>query len=71
MTIHEFADDLAKEVVLGCDRYTKEDILVCVKMYKFDTLALRKEIELYIKQNYPHGLVSPYLIKEQLDYWFT
>lgn len=65
------AEDIALEIIYGCDRFDKYDVKAICATNNIDLEAIRKLTKEAVKKNYPKGEAwSEDFLQRQLDYWF-
>lgn len=71
----ELAVDVALEIVLGCDRFDRQDLREFIDQDGFDTEEMKQQTREYIKKNFQdtdkYGHIAPNdFVEEQLAYWY-
>lgn len=71
----ELAVDVALEIVLGCDRFDRQDLREFIDQDGFDIEELKQQTREYIKKNFQdsdkYGQIAPNdFVEEQLSYWY-
>lgn len=71
----ELAVDVALEIVLGCDRFDRQDLREFIDQDGFDIEELKQQTREYIKKNFQEkdesGQIAPNdFVEEQLAYWY-
>lgn len=70
MTINEFVTFMAQEIVMGCDRLSRRDVLEYVKDQKFNMEELRSKVNEEIRSSYPEESWDEEFLEGQLGLWF-
>lgn len=71
----ELAVDVALEIVLGCDRFDRQDLREFIDQDSFDIEEMKQQTREYIKENFQakdeSGQIAPNdFVEEQLVYWY-
>ena len=71
----ELAVDVALEIVLGCDRFDRQDLREFIDQDGFNTEEMKQQTREYIKENFQakdeSGHIAPNdFVEEQLAYWY-
>ena len=71
----ELAIDVALEIVLGCDRFDRQDLREFIDQDGFDIEELKQQTREYIKENFQSkdesGQIAPNdFVEKQLAYWY-
>ena len=65
------AEDIALEIIYGCDRFDKYDVKAICTTNGIALEGMRKLTEEMVKKSYPKGEAwSEDFLQRQLDYWF-
>lgn len=74
LTKEILAKDLACEIVLGTDRFDRNDFRDFVREKGFDAKELRELTKNYIEENFQkddiYGVAPESFVKSELDFWF-
>ena len=71
----ELAIDVALEIVLGCDRFDRQDLREFIDQDGFDIEELKQQTREYIKENFQAKdesgqIATNDFVEEQLAYWY-
>ena len=67
----KLVDDIALEIIYGCDRFDKYDIKAICTTNNIALEDIRKLTEEAVKKSYPKGEAwDEDFLQRQLDYWF-
>lgn len=71
--INRLAFDVALEIVLGCDRFDRQDLRIFLEQEGADSAMdlenMKKQTEKYVKKEFPDDSPDDWL-KEELEYWY-
>lgn len=63
-------NDVAMEIIMGCDRFDRSDLRGMIKVLGVDSSEVKKLVNENIRSNYPATSWTEEFLAEQLTHWF-